>query len=316
MNIQLTNNTPAIVYPEPPAFVPRKTSRAWAAAGQIIEARKQGLSINKLAERFNVSWNTIEKIIKTNAPAIDGTPKAKMDKKLHLAEQQNLALQAELKTERKRSQKARDAYRAERDKAEMARQSYTGLAKNTQANVENLKAELAEVKDWGKKWKAEHADIVQRLTAEQSCLADQKQMTKSAREAYEGAKKSVRELSDKLHGTKGALETATKIVDDHEAQINELRETLELANAATNALQQKLDQAETEVTNARIAEQAAHDRLNDPSWANRWSKEAHNEFEKRKQAELDLLAAEAQLERMAEKLAECRNRGFFARVFG
>ena len=288
MNIQLTNNTPAIVYPEPPAFVPRKTSRAWAAAGQIIEARKQGLSINKLAERFNVSWNTIEKIIKTNAPAIDGTPKAKMDKKLHLAEQQNLALQAELKTERKRSQKARDAYRAERDKAEMARQSYTGLQERAAANVERLQGEIAA----------------------------EKQRTKSAREAYEGAKKSVRELSDKLHGTKGALETATKIVDDHEAQINELRETLELANAATNALQQKLDQAETEVTNARIAEQAAHDRLNDPSWANRWSKEAHNEFEKRKQAELDLLAAEAQLERMAEKLAECRNRGFFARVFG
>ena len=70
------------------------------------------------------------------------------------------------------------------------------------------------------------------------------------------------------------------------------------------------------MTNARIAEQAAHDRLNDPSWANRWSKEAHDEFERRKQAELDLMAAEAQLERMAEKLAECRNRGFFARVFG
>ena len=123
-------------------------------------------------------------------------------------------------------------------------------------------------------------------------------------------------MSDKLFGTKGALETATKIVEDHEAQINELRETLELANAATNALQQKLDQAETEVTNARIAEQAAHDRLNDPSWTNRWSKEAHDEFEKRKQAELDLLAAEAQIERMAEKISECRNRGFFARVFG
>ena len=171
------------------------------------------------------------------------------------------ALQAELKTERKRSQKARDAYRAERDKAEMARQSYTGLAERSAANVENLKAELAEAKDWGKKWKAEHADIVKRLVAEQSCLIDQKQMTKSAREAYEGAKKSVGELSDKLYGTKGALETATKIVEDHEAQINELRETLELANAATNALQQKLDHAETEVTNARIAEQAAHDRL-------------------------------------------------------
>ena len=302
MNIQLTNNTPAIVYPAPPAFVPRKTSRAWAAAGQIIEARKQGSSINKLAERFNVSWNTIERIIKTNAPAIDGTPKAKMDKKLYLAEQQNLALQAELKTERKRSQKARDAYRAERDKAEMARQSYAGLQERAAANVERLQGEIAA----------------------------EKQRTKAAREAYENAKKSVGELSDKLFGTKGALETATKIVEDHEAQINELRQDLtntrqRLADrnteivelhTATHDLKQKLDQAETEVTNARIAEQAAHDRLNDPSWANRWSKEAHDEFEKRKQAELDLLAAEAQIERMAEKIAECRNRGFFARLFG
>ena len=256
MNIQLTNNTPAIVYPAPPAFVPRKTSRAWAAAGQIIEARKQGSSINKLAERFNVSWNTIERIIKTNAPAIDGTPKAKMDKKLHLAEQQNLALQAELKTERKRSQKARDAYRAERDKAEMARQSYAGLQERAAANVERLQGEIAKAHE-----------LRQDLTNTRQRLADRN----------------------------------TEIVELH---------------TATHDLKQKLDQAETEVTNARIAEQAAHDRLNDPSWANRWSKEAHDEFEKRKQAELDLMAAEAQIERMAEKISVCRNRGFFARVFG
>lgn len=281
MNIQLTNNTPAIVYPEPPAFVPRKTSRAWAAAGQIIEARKQGSSINKLAERFNVSWNTIEKIIKTNAPAIEGQPKAKMDKKLHLAEQQNLALQGELNVERKRSQKARDAYRAERDKAEMARQSYTGLQERAAANVERLQGEIAA----------------------------EKQRTKSAREAYEGAKKSVANLSDKADELREDLTNTRQRLIDRNAEIVEL-------HTATHDLKQKLDQAETEVTNARIAEQAANDRLNDPSWANRWSKEAHNEFEKRKQAELDLMAAEAQLERMAEKLAECRNRGFFARVFG
>jgi len=275
MNIQLTDRTAAL-----------KASRAWACGAEMAELRAAGVSIQKLSEQFGVSWPTVRKIIAANAPYTTDRPG--LDKDSHRLEMQNMAMQGELKIERKRSQKARDAYRAERDKAEMARQSYTGLQERAAANVERLQGEIAA----------------------------EKQRTKSAREAYEGAKKSVRELSDKLHGTKGALETATKIVDDHEAQINELRETLELANAATNALQQKLDQAETEVTNARIAEQAAHDRLNDPSWANRWSKEAHNEFEKRKQAELDLLAAEAQLERMAEKLAECRNRGFFARVFG
>ena len=315
MNIQLTDRIADLKATKTaPVWVSKKTSRAWACGAEMAELRAAGASIQKLSEQFGVSWSTVRKIIAANAPYTTDRPG--LDKDSHRLELQNLALQGELNIERKRSQKARDAYRDARDKAKMARESYTGLAERSAANIENLQAELTEAKAWGNKWKAEHADIVKRLVAEQSCLADQKQMTKSAREAYEGAKKSVGELSDKLFGTKGALGTATKIVDDHEAQINELRETVELANAATNALQQKLDHAETEVTNARLAEQAAHDRLNDPSWANRWSKEAHDEFEKRKQAELDLMAAEAQLERMAEKLAECRNRGFFARLFG
>lgn len=308
MNIQLTDRTVALKATKTaPVWVSKKTSRAWACGAEMAELRAAGASIQKLSEQFGVSWPTVRKIIAANAPYTTDRPG--LDKDSHRLELQNMAMQGELNVERKRSQKARDAFRDLRKKSNDRRRQNLELHKG-------LRDELTEAKAWGNKWKAEHADIVKRLVAEQSCLADQKQMTKSAREAYQGAKKSVEELSNKLFGTKGALETATKIVDDHEAQINELRETLELANAATNALQQKLDHAETEVTNARIAEQAANDRLNDPSWANRWSKEAHDEFEKRKQAELDLMAAEAQLERMAEKLAECRNRGFFARLFG
>jgi len=308
MNMQLTDRTAALKATKTaPVWVSKKTSRAWACGAEMAELRAAGASIQKLSEQFGVSWPTVRKIVAANAPYTTDRPG--LDKDSHRLELQNMAMQGELKVERKRSQKARDAFRDLRKKSNDRRRQNLELHKG-------LRNELTEAKAWGLKWKAEHADIVKRLVAEQSCLADQKQMTKSAREAYENAKKSVGELSDKLFGTKGALETATKIVEDHEAQINELRDTLELANAATNALQQKLDHAETEVTNARIAEQAANDRLNDPSWANRWSKEAHDEFERRKQTELDLMAAEAQLERMAEKLAECRNRGFFARLFG
>jgi chromosome segregation ATPase len=70
-----------------------------------------------------------------------------------------------------------------------------------------------------------------------------------------------------------------------------------------------LDQAEKDLAAAKANEQAAVDRLTDgDSWANRWQ----NEY---LQAKADLEAAEAQIDHMAERLAECRNRGFWARVF-
>ena len=308
MNIQLTDRIADLKATKTaPVWVSKKTSRAWACGAEMAELRAAGASIQKLSEQFGVSWPTVRKIIAANAPYTTDRPG--LDKDSHRLELQNMAMQGELKIERKRSQKARDAFRDARDKAKMARESYKGLAERSAANLENLQAELTEAKAWGNKWKAEHADIVKRLVAEQSCLADQKQMTKSAREAYEGAKKSVANLSDKAGELRQDLTNTRQRLTDKNAEIVEL-------HTATHDLKQKLDHAETEVTNARLAEQAAHDRLNDPSWANRWSKEAHDEFEKRKQAELDLMAAEAQLERMAEKLAECRNRGFFARVFG
>jgi hypothetical protein len=47
-----------------------------------------------------------------------------------------------------------------------------------------------------------------------------------------------------------------------------------------------------------------------------WQKEASDEYQRRVTAEADRKAAEAQLEMMAERLSEIRNRGFWARVFG
>jgi len=59
----------------------------------------------------------------------------------------------------------------------------------------------------------------------------------------------------------------------------------------------------------KASEKAARDRLmDDDEWARRWE----NEY---LQAKADLEAAEAQIDHMAERLAECRNRGFWARVF-
>lgn len=45
-----------------------------------------------------------------------------------------------------------------------------------------------------------------------------------------------------------------------------------------------------------------------------WQKECQDEYQRRVEAEADRKAAEAQLDLMAERLAELRNRGFWARV--
>lgn len=46
-----------------------------------------------------------------------------------------------------------------------------------------------------------------------------------------------------------------------------------------------------------------------------WQKECQDEYQRRVEAEADRKAAEAQIEMMAERLSEIRNRGFWARVF-
>ena len=75
------------------------------------------------------------------------------------------------------------------------------------------------------------------------------------------------------------------------------------------------DEARHDLANAQLGEAAAVARLNDPSIANKWKNEAHDEYMRRTEAESDRAAAEAQIEMMAERLAECRGRGFWARLF-
>ena len=80
-------------------------------------------------------------------------------------------------------------------------------------------------------------------------------------------------------------------------------------------LSQRLVEAQNDLANAQLGEAAAVARLNDPSIANKWKDEAHREYMLRTEAESDRAAAEAQIEMMAERLAECRGRGFWARLF-
>jgi hypothetical protein len=81
------------------------------------------------------------------------------------------------------------------------------------------------------------------------------------------------------------------------------------ANEADKFATETIEALHADLAASKANEQAAVDRLTDgDSWANRWQ----NEY---LQAKADLEAAEAQIDQMAERLAECRNRGFWARVF-
>ena len=94
-----------------------------------------------------------------------------------------------------------------------------------------------------------------------------------------------------------------------------LLDAVEAARDARNDLAAQLLEAQHDLANAKLGEAAAIARLKDPSVANKWKAEAHQEYLRRDEAERDRAAAEAQIEMMAERLAECRSRGFWARVF-
>lgn len=107
------------------------------------------------------------------------------------------------------------------------------------------------------------------------------------------------------------------VAHDRKALVNAktLLDAVEAARDARNDLAAQLLEAQHDLANAKLGEAAAIARLNDPSVANKWKAEAHEEYLRRDEAERDRAAAEAQIEMMAERLAECRNRGFWARVF-
>jgi len=94
-----------------------------------------------------------------------------------------------------------------------------------------------------------------------------------------------------------------------------LNNAVKSARASRDDLAAQLLEAQHDLANAKLGEASAIARLNDPSVANKWKAEAHQEYLRRDEAERDRAAAEAQIDMMAERLAECRGRGFWARVF-
>ena len=107
------------------------------------------------------------------------------------------------------------------------------------------------------------------------------------------------------------------VAHDRSALLNAktLLDAVEAARDARNDMAAQLLEAQHDLANAKLGEASAIARLNDPSVANKWKAEAHQEYLRRDEAERDRAAAEAQIEMMAERLAECRGRGFWARVF-
>jgi transcriptional regulator with XRE-family HTH domain len=107
------------------------------------------------------------------------------------------------------------------------------------------------------------------------------------------------------------------LAHDRRALLNAkaLLDAVQAARDARNDMAAQLLEAQHDLANAKLGEASAIARLNDPSVANKWKAEAHQEYLRRDEAERDRAAAEAQIEMMAERLAECRGRGFWARVF-
>ena len=93
-----------------------------------------------------------------------------------------------------------------------------------------------------------------------------------------------------------------------------MTERLIEAKMATMRIEKKLTEVQHDLANAKLGEASAIARLNDPSMTNKWKAEAHQEYLRRDEAERHRDAAEAQIEMMAERLAECRGRGFWARL--
>lgn len=112
-----------------------------------------------------------------------------------------------------------------------------------------------------------------------------------------------------------SIPTIYKILKAH-APVNSLyRAELTAARKKMERMAAQLDDARHDLANAQLGEAAAIARLNDPSMANKWKNEAHIEHLRCEEAKADRDAAEAQITMMAERLAECRGRGFWARLF-
>ena len=128
------------------------------------------------------------------------------------------------------------------------------------------------------------------------------------RSELNSARKDRNDLARRLVEAQTQLDFAGK-------RIAILQDSYEGQKAGRKVVEAQRDEARRDLANAQLNEAAAIARLNDPSIANKWQNEAHQEFLRREEAEADRARAEEQITMMAERLAECRGRGFWARLF-
>jgi len=129
---------------------------------------------------------------------------------------------------------------------------------------------------------------------------------KALRRDLKNTRTALDQAEKELAWTKKDLTEAEERADSYKA---DLKAACFRASEADKFATETIEALHADLAAAKANEQAAVDRLNNgDSWANRWQ----NEY---LQAKADLEAAEAQIDQMAERLAECRNRGFWARVF-
>jgi transcriptional regulator with XRE-family HTH domain len=117
------------------------------------------------------------------------------------------------------------------------------------------------------------------------------------------------ENTDTIRKLNRRIERMKKRIEDRDAQFDADQRTIEGQRLDIKFLQEANDTLRHDLSAAVANEQAALDRLrSDAAWSRRWE----NEY---LQAVEDRDAAEAQIDQMAERLVEIRNRGFWARVF-
>tara|TARA_R110002153_G_scaffold252533_1_gene410298 strand:- start:75 stop:674 length:600 start_codon:yes stop_codon:yes gene_type:complete len=106
----------------------------------------------------------------------------------------------------------------------------------------------------------------------------------------------------------------TEQLERTEATMADVRDTGAGFERSWYRANDEITELQSKLANSKLGEASAIARLNDPSMANKWKAEAHQEYLRRDEAERDRAAAETQIEMMAERLAECRGRGFWARL--
>ena len=121
----------------------------------------------------------------------------------------------------------------------------------------------------------------------------------------------VRKHADALAAAAEKQAAADAIIAARESRLELVRDMRKDADRKRRKAEVELEQVQDE--NAALQREIQMLKGMNESTFN-WQKECQDEYQRRVEAEADRKAAEAQLDLMAERLAELRNRGFWARV--